>query len=239
MEIVAEVEPTRSREKLEKWIPPLRGVVDWIDIPESPLGVARAHSVAVAHYIEANYGIPSIAHLRTMDLNMTGLKSLVGAAVLLGLRRLVLLRGDPPSEGDYCSSGVEPEEGVEEARRHALGRVEIGLLVSARRSDEEIKRRLSAGPDFAMILNASRERLADIARLAARLDVRVYAYLLVETRRNKWITARLPSHTPRYTPEEAVAEAHRISSLVDGLVLSVPGDYEGMALVAERLKSTL
>nr|MEB3851143.1 methylenetetrahydrofolate reductase [Desulfurococcales archaeon] len=202
MELIAEVEPTRSREKLEAWIPPLRGLVDWVDIPESPLGVARAHSIAVAHFIEDRYGLPGIAHLRTQDTNEVGLRSLVGAAVLLGLRRLVLLRGDPPRGAAPCG-GPGPEEGVAVAREHGLGRLEVGLLLSARKSPAEIRGRLSRRPDFALVLNATPQRLELVGGIARKWGVRLYAYMIVETKSNRWITGRLPPYTPRYTAEEA------------------------------------
>ncbi len=239
MEIIAEVEPTRSREKLESWIPPLRGLVDWIDVPESPLGVARAHSVAVAHYVEETYGIPAIAHLRTYDVNLVALRSLVGAAVLLGLKRIVLLRGDPPRSGAPCSSGLDPEAGIVEARTHGLGRLSVGLLLSARKSRSDIQRRLRSGPDFVFVLNAALPRLREIASEARRAGVRVYPYLIVETERNRYITSGMPDYTPRYKVREVLDVVKSLPGLVDGVILSVPGDYESLAIIAERLRHTI
>jgi len=235
LEIIAEVEPTRSREKLEKWIPPLKGLVDWIDIPESPLGVPRAHSVAVASYIQSTYGIPTIAHLRVSDVNIVGLKSLVGAAVLLGVRRVVLLRGDKPSEGSMCND-VAPEDAVLHTRSHALGLVEVGLLVSARRELPEVEERLSRRPDFVLVLNATPERLRAVSKVASRIGVRVYPYIIVETVNNAWLVKSMPKHVIRYGVGDVAKMVEQFEGYVDGVVLSVPGDYEGLKLVIERLR---
>jgi hypothetical protein len=235
LEIIAEVEPTRSREKLKRWVPPLRGLVDWIDIPESPLGVPRAHSIAVASYIQSVYGIPSIAHLRVSDVNVVGLKSLVGAAVLLGVKRVVLLRGDKPSEGSVCSN-LAPEDAIQHARNHSLGLVEVGLLVSARRDLPEIEERLSRRPDFILVLNATPERLKVVSEAAARVGARVYPYIIIETPRNQWLVKSMPKHVVRYEASKVSKIVESIKDIVDGVVLSVPGDYEGLRLVAEKLR---
>ncbi len=234
-EIIGEVEPTRSREKLEKWIPPLRGLLDWIDVPESPLGVPRAHSVAVAAYIQERYGIPGIAHVRVSDVNLVAFKSLVGAAVLLGVTRLVALRGDPPSEGGECGH-LRPEDAIGLARSHGLGAVEVGVLVSARRAPAEISARLRSRPDFAFILNSTPQSLRSLVPEAQALGVRIYPYLVVETERNRWLTSRMPAYVPRYSLESVPAVASELEGLADGVVLSVPADYTGLAEAARLVR---
>ena len=238
MELIAEVEPTRSREKLERWIPPLRDLVDWVDVPESPLGVPRAHSIAVASYIQSVYGIPGIAHLRVTDVNIVGLKSLMGAAVLLGVRRVVLLRGDKPSEGNACSD-LTPEEAVRHAKSHALGLVEVGLLVSARRELSDIEKRLSSRPDFVLVLNATPTRLRQVSSIASRAGVKIYPYVIVETPRNERLVRSMPKHVVRYGIEDVPRVVESIRGFVDGVVLSVPGDYEGLKMAAEALRDKL
>jgi len=238
LELVAEVEPTRSREKLEKWIPPLKGLVDWIDIPESPLGVARAHSIAVAHYIQRTYSIPSIAHIRVSDVNRVGLRSLVGAAVLLGVKRVVLLRGDKASDAEACKD-LSPEEALREVERHGLGAVEGGLLVSARKTPGEIEARISSKPSFILVLNATPQRMETVARIARRYAVRVYPYLIVETQANRWLIRQMPPYVPRYTSDGIVEIARKFAALSDGLIVSVPGDYEGLHSVVEAIRSNI
>ncbi|MEM5873836.1 MAG: hypothetical protein QW065_03505, partial [Acidilobaceae archaeon] len=53
MELVVELEPVKSREKLEKRIKLLAEVADWIDVPDSPLGTTRFFSPIVSCFIKA------------------------------------------------------------------------------------------------------------------------------------------------------------------------------------------
>jgi 5,10-methylenetetrahydrofolate reductase len=129
MEIIAEVTPVRDREKLLKKLEALKPLVDWIDIPEAPGGKPTAHSLAVGA-LAKQMGFEPIVHIRLLDVNKTGLKSLLGGVYILDIKHVVLLQGDPPAEGQPVRE-VSTEEAVEEAKKLGL---KAGALLSLRRN---------------------------------------------------------------------------------------------------------
>lgn len=219
-----EIEPTRSRAKLERLAPPIRAA-DWVDVPDSPLGVPRADSVTVACVVRCTYGAEAVAHLRVIDRNAVALRAAVGAAVLAGLRGVVFLRGDRPPGATYVED-LTPEQAAAEARRSYPG-LSVGLLLSIRHGPARARERLGKA-DFYLVTNA-RGRLGDfeeVAREASRLGARLYPYVVVATPRNAHLVGGLRD---AWRLEEVPRAVEAYWGLAAGLLISAPGDFDALA----------
>ncbi len=81
--------------------------VDAITVADSPLARPRLNSLIGAAKIKREVGIEVIPHLSCRDYNLIGLKSLLLAAYVEGIRNLLIVTGDPvPGTGRSTIKGV-------------------------------------------------------------------------------------------------------------------------------------
>ncbi len=230
MRIIAEVAPTRSRDRLASMMARLRGLVDAVDVPEAPLARPGAHSIAVAHMVEHHFGIDAIAHIRLIDVNWTGFESLLGAALLLGVDEVVVLQGDPPLRGNPVDQ-ISTEEAVrfvkEKSRYSGL---RVGAVASLARIDAELEERMGIGADFYLVTRLSVPSQLDRPPIqeARRRGAEVYPYIVVATEKNRDLLAR--SLNPQlFAPVERVpGMVEELQGLADGVLISVPLDFDGL-----------
>ncbi|MFN3804409.1 MAG: 5,10-methylenetetrahydrofolate reductase [Pyrobaculum sp.] len=220
MEIIAEITPTPHRDLFLKRLQMLKPLVSMVDIPESPLGRPTAHALA-AGALARQMGLEPIVHIRLLDLNKTGLKSLLGGAKLLDITHVVLLQGDPPTEGTPVRD-VTTEEAVAEAKKTGL---KAGALLSLRR---DYKRRLEMRADFYLALH-----FRDVTQLLELPPV-IYPYIIVKTEKNSPLVEKMGQEAT--TPQEAAQLAKRLEGVAPGVVISAPGDFDAMLQVVARLK---
>ncbi|MEM1598477.1 MAG: 5,10-methylenetetrahydrofolate reductase [Pyrobaculum sp.] len=210
MEYIAEIAPLLDKDKLLKKLAALRHYVSWVDIPEAPGGRPTAHAIAVGA-LAKQQGLEPIVHLRLLDVNRTGFKSLLGAARLLDISHVVVLQGDPPLEGSPVRE-VTTEEAVSAAKQMGF---RAGALLSLRR---DWRKRLEVGADFYLALHFS-----DVSQLKD-MPRNVYPYLIVETEKNAELLKRLRQTAVR--PSEALKLLDELDGFTEAVVVSVPGDFE-------------
>ena len=225
MELVAELDGGSG---LEEWAIRLSRYYDWIDIPDSPMGKPGPHSLLAACTLQARHGLRVIPHVRLYDVTYTGFKAIAKTLAMTRIRRVVVLRGDPPRRGSRIED-LAPEEAMEILRSKAP-QVEVGLLLSMRKEWSIIEERLDQGPDFVLVLHYRAkgwEGMERLAREASRRGVKLIPYLVITTSRNHSLVdeSRVPE------------EAARLGRLVDGILFSAPGDIEALWRIAERLTS--
>ncbi len=90
------VDVTKTIEKARK----LKGIVDALNITDSPMANMRMSPIAVAHLLQDHLSIEAIFHLTCRDRNLIGLQSELLGAYALGVRNILALTGDDPSHGD-------------------------------------------------------------------------------------------------------------------------------------------
>ncbi len=223
MEIIAEVTPVRDRGRLLKKLEALRPLVDKIDIPEAPGGRPTAHALAVG-VLAKQMGFEPVVHIRLLDVNKTGLKSLLGGAYLLDIREVVVLQGDPPAEGRLVGD-VSTEEAVAEAKKIGL---KVGALLSLRR---DYKRRVETlGADFYLALH-----FIDVRQLEGLPPV-VYPYVMVKTNNNSALIERL--RQTAVSPQKALELIRALEGVAPGVVVSVPGDFDTLLSLLNQIKKS-
>ncbi|MGB9779715.1 methylenetetrahydrofolate reductase [Caldanaerobacter sp.] len=90
------IEVTKAIEEARK----LKGIVDAINITDSPMANMRMSPIALAHILQDHLNIETIFHLTCRDRNLIGLQSELLGAYALGVRNILALTGDSPLLGD-------------------------------------------------------------------------------------------------------------------------------------------
>lgn len=221
-EVWAEVEPSRSRARVLSVARSVRGLVDVVNVPEAPLGKPSAHAVAVAYVAGREAFAESVANLRLLDVNANALISLVGAAELLGLRGVVLLRGDPPRHGRPVRE-LSTEEAARLLKRRGVG-VQVGAILSLAKPPEEQAKRLSQPIDLFLATRLWNPRqLEGPVQEARRRGKKVIPYIVVaEADNKKLLYEMLQGHQPVYEPADVPCVAKSLIGLVDGVLVSAP-----------------
>lgn len=228
MEIAFEIGPTRSLERLKQKIKELEGLVDWVDVPDSPMGTSRFSSPIISCLIKSFSEIPTIAHMRLIDLSRVAAESIMATMTICGVERVALLRGDLV-EGSSIIRDVEPETSVELARHVGL---RPGLIISLRKTYEEALRRLSLHAEFYLLTNLSENRidlLELVAREAGSRGARVYPYVIVSSDKSEGELSKILPEARKYSAEgvkKLVDSLSTLSSPPHGLLISSPLAFE-------------
>lgn len=237
MKVIAELEPTRNREKLLARVKMLAPNVDAIDIPEAPMGRPIASAPVLAAHLKALYPTLSfIPHIRVIDVNRVGLLSIAGGLKAAGVEEAVLLRGDDPAEGTVVND-LDVEEAAALVKTRIRGAPRLGAMLSIRYPREKIASRLLSSLDFFMVLRAlhDREKLAWVAGEARRLGKRLYAYIIVYSERNREKLLSMLGDQPLYPLDRVEEAAEALRGTVDGVVVSSPGDVDAVVKACQRL----
>lgn len=102
--VTVEVDPPRGvhdRKELEGCRSLRDAGVDTIDVADNPMARLRMSPWAMCSRIQTDVGVETILHFTTRDRNLVRLQSDLLAVHALGVRNVLVLRGDPPQMGDY------------------------------------------------------------------------------------------------------------------------------------------
>ncbi|HEV8339729.1 MAG TPA: bifunctional homocysteine S-methyltransferase/methylenetetrahydrofolate reductase [bacterium] len=146
-----------------------RAGVDAINVPDNPMARLRMSPWAMCLRIQTEAHLDTILHFTTRDRNLVRVQSDLLALHALGIRNVLVLRGDPPQLGDYPTatavSDVKPSGLIRLIKEFNQGRdlagndlgqptgflVGAALNMGARDLDRELRaleRKLRAGADF-------------------------------------------------------------------------------------------
>jgi len=101
--ITVEVDPPKGASPwgVYEKIRPLVKWVDAVNIADSPMAKMRMSPIALAHLVQNELGLETIFHLTCRDRNILGLQSELLGAYALGVRNILTLTGDKPTQGDH------------------------------------------------------------------------------------------------------------------------------------------
>lgn len=80
---------------------PLKELVDGVNIADSPMAKMRMSPIALAHLVQNELNLEAIFHLTCRDRNTLGLQSELLGAYALGVKNILTLTGDKPTQGDH------------------------------------------------------------------------------------------------------------------------------------------
>ena len=142
---------------------------DTINVPDNPMARLRMSPWAMCLRIQTDVRMETVLHFTTRDRNLVRMQSDLLALHTLGIRNILVLRGDPPQLGDYPSatavSDVKPSGLIRLIKQfnegHDLAGNDLGqattflvgaaLNMGARDLDRELRvleQKLRAGVDF-------------------------------------------------------------------------------------------
>ncbi len=218
---------------LQGYVPDVIELADAIDIPESPLGIPHPNSVATAAYLKARYGCEVIPHVRLTDLNKVSLLSLAYAAKAFDVYGLVILRGEGHVP-DWVSSSEEAALIIKGTK--GLRDLRLGAILSLRHPPDKIVKRVEGPFSFFLATRLdlrNPEEQEKSLRHARSLGKEVYPYVIVATKDNRDVISYVKQ--PFITEGELRDVIERLEGLVDGVVVSVPHDREGLKRCLRKL----
>ncbi|MDR7574442.1 MAG: bifunctional homocysteine S-methyltransferase/methylenetetrahydrofolate reductase, partial [Armatimonadota bacterium] len=189
---------------------------DAVDIADNPMARLRMSPWAMSSRIQSEVGLETILHFTTRDRNLVRLQSDLLAVHALGIRNVLVLRGDPPQIGDYPNatavSDVTPSGLVKLIKEFNRGRdvagnaigtptafsVGVALNLSAADLDREARildRKVRAGADFICTMPVYEpEALDRFERIGGRipLPVLVGVLPLVSSRHAEFLHNEVP-----------------------------------------------
>lgn len=169
--ITVEMEPPKSASPwgVYEKIRPLQGLIDGINIADSPMAKMRMSPIALAHLVQKELNIETIFHLTCRDRNILGLQSELLGAYALEVKNILTLTGDQPTNGDHPhvqgvfeldSIGLAKiADSLNKGRDYMGNELEeptdfyIGAVANPTATDldkeiEKIQRKISAGVNF-------------------------------------------------------------------------------------------
>ncbi len=217
--ITVEIDPPRGvtdRRELDGCRRLKESGVDTIDVADNPMARLRMSPWAMCARIQSEVGMETILHFTTRDRNLIRLQSDLLAVHAVGVRNVLVLRGDPPQAGDYPAatavSDVKPSGLVRLIKDFNQGRdvagnpigtptaftVGVALNLAAPDLDKEarmLERKVAAGADFVCSMPIYEpEALDRFARVAGGLPLPVLLGVLplVSSRHAEFLHNELP-----------------------------------------------
>ncbi len=220
--------------------------VDTIDVADNPMARLRMSPWAMCARIQSEVGMETILHFTTRDRNLIRLQSDLLAVHAVGVRNVLVLRGDPPQMGDYPTatavSDVKPSGLVRLIKDFNQGRdvagnpigtpttftIGVALNLASRDLDKEarmLERKVAAGADFLCTMPIYEpEALDRFVRVAGGLPLPVLVGVLplVSHRHAEFLHNELPG----FAVPDWVRERMRVAP---------DGRQEGIRLAHELL----
>jgi len=237
MKILHEFVPTRKFMKLAE---ETKDLVDGWNVTDSAAGVPAPSGTAVSCMLKVKY--PDKMVVPIFILHYKGPVEVGGlalAADAVGLDGLVLTMGDVPKYGEPIKMLKSSEEARDFLRTTVkVKNLKLGCLLTARRSVEETIARARDAWDFIFFMRLEDKTfpiLEQLAKECKRLNKPIYSYFLVGTPKNAEIMKIIgwPATTTMEHVEEA---AVKLEGVVDGIIATCAGDYEGDKELLERLQ---
>ncbi len=224
-----EIQPSRFRNKIEEQGKLFREIFDLVHIPDAPLGYPKASPLAIGAIL-IDMGLKTAIHLRVVDYNEVSLLNQYYGAYLLGIDRLLVLRGDKPVFGGECNR-LDTARAVRIFRNEERlsNSMKIGVLLSMKYDLEKIKERVSMPVDFFLIINKDYEKIKMLRRLTNK---ELVGYMVVETEKNRRIVERVTTKdVVRIDMIKSVLESYE--GLLDSILFSIPGDYRSVVRLSK------
>jgi 5,10-methylenetetrahydrofolate reductase len=224
LEIYAELEPSRDPQVILNRLERLSREYGKVDIPDIPLGKPSIFSPALAVLARERYGVDVIAHLRVQDHNILAIKSITKTLKYSSVHRIIYLHGDPPLQGKSCQETWEPEEAVSYANSY---NIESGLLLSPRKSWDEITRRLRSGASYYYF---TRVNLGVIKKVYSyireeKIKGNLASYIVVASKENiEYLNNYNIPHIPATEIPKMIRKLEELG--VKRVILSAPGYNE-------------
>ncbi|WP_309493043.1 hypothetical protein [Candidatus Hecatella orcuttiae] len=239
MKILHEFVPTRKFLKLAE---ETKNLVDGWNVTDSAAGMPAPSGTAISCLLKTRY--PEKIVIPIFILHYKGPVEVGGlalAADAVPLDGLVLTMGDIPKYGEPIKMLKNSEEARDFLKKTVrLKNLKLGCLLSARlaASMESTLARVRGDWDFVFFMrldDKSFDQLKVIAEECKRLNKPIYSYFLVGTPKNAEMV-KMIGWPVTATMDRAEEFAAKLEGVVDGIIATCAGDYEGDKELLERLQ---
>ena len=228
----------------------IAGFLNAINITDTPLGIPRVSSIPLAVYLQEKFkNLIVIPHLKIINCNVVGLKSLILGLRATGVKYVLLIKGDRPSEGTTVSD-MSLENAVKYAKVIGL-RVIVGIGKNTR---ERLEQALSMNPDIiATQPFLSEEEISNFFNITKELrskyntKVKVIGSLIVFSPKNFQVIKAISGNLDqKYTFSSDYLKLRttkglilKILDLLDGVYISSPFDFDSVVEVLSDIREDM
>ncbi|MBS7641234.1 MAG: hypothetical protein QXJ19_02225 [Candidatus Bathyarchaeia archaeon] len=237
MKILHEFVPTKKFLKLAE---ETKDLVDGWNVTDSAAGRPAPSGTAVGCVLKSKY--PDKMVVPIFVLHYKGPVEVGGlalAAEAVGLDGLVITMGDIPKYGEPIKMFKSSEEARDFLRTTVkIKNLKLGCLLTARRSVDEVIERIKSPWDFVFFMRLEEKGIPILEKIAEecrKQNKPVYSYFLVGTPRNAEIV-KLIGWPVTATMDRVEEIAAKLDGVVDGIIATCAGDYEGDLELLRKLQ---
>jgi len=218
----------------------LNGFVDGIHLTDSVLGMPRVSSVTAASYIKrAGNSLNLSCSLRVRDRNLTSTSQFACDAILMGVKSLLILIGDEPSDGPK-DSGLKPSDVLKVLHSRKYDTVvDLNLSIPNKiKNRSSIQKKIEARPHaFITQSIVSLSDLGEIVDIAKPSGIKVVACIMAPSEKNKSSAIMIGLNWKEYekNPIDFIRQAGKIANEV--LITSPNSFTSGIDLLKELKKN--
>lgn len=237
MKVLHEFVPIRKFLKIAE---ETKNLVDGWNVTDSAAGRPAPSGTAVSCVLKVKY--PDKIVIPIFVLHYKGPVEVGGlalAAEASGLDGIVLTMGDIPQYGEPIKMFKSSEEARDFLRMVVrIKSLKLGCLLTARRSMEEVVERIKSPWDFIFFMRLEEKSLPMLERIAEeckKINKPIYAYFLVGTPKNAEIV-KIIGWPITATMDRVEAVASKLEGIIDGIIATCAGDYEGDLELLKKLQ---
>lgn len=237
MKVLHEFVPTKKFLKLAE---ETKDLVDGWNVTDSAAGRPAPSGTAVSCVLKTKY--PDKIVIPIFVLHYKGPVEAGGlalAAEAVGLDGIVLTMGDVPKYGEPIKMFKSSEEARDFLRTTVrVKSLRLGCLLTARKSVDEVIERIKSPWDFIFFMRLEEKSLPMLEKIAEecrKLNKPIYSYFLVGTPRNTEIV-KIIGWPVTATMERVEDVAAKLDGVVDGIIATCAGDYEGDLELLRKLQ---
>jgi len=231
--------PSLSRETQEftNRASKLIGLVDSIHVTDSVLGIPRISSVTAATLI-TNTGNPLAltCSIRIRDRNRTSVRQIVSDAILVGVKRLLILMGDDPT-GEPNNPSLKPSDALKMLNFEKYNSlIRLGMAIPSKFGNlMSLQSKINAEPSFFITqCITSIKELIEIKNAVEPHKIPIIACIMVPSEKNiksaEWIGLDWTAYNQ--APVDFIKQA---GDIVEEVLITSPNSFKAGIEILEKL----
>jgi 5,10-methylenetetrahydrofolate reductase len=216
-------------------------LVDGIHLTDSVLGVPRISSVTAANFLKMTCKNVNVScSVRTRDRNFVSICQLISDAILIGVKSLLILMGDEPTQGSR-DFGLTPSTALKLLYAEKYNRsIDFHMTIPNKiKNISSIRKKIDAKPSaFVTQSIKSIYELGEIADKIKPYNIPVVACIMVPSKQNHVSAEMIGLDWKAYenNPVDFIREAATIAS---GILLTSPNSFKSAMELLQGLKNLI
>jgi 5,10-methylenetetrahydrofolate reductase len=216
-------------------------LVNGIHFTDSVLGVPRISSVSAANFLKITCNKVNVScSVRTRDRNFISICQLISDAILIGVKSLLILMGDEPTQGSR-DFGLIPSTALKMLYYEKYNRsIDFYLTIPNKIENiSSIRKKIDAKPSA--FVTQSIQSIYDLGEIVDTLkpyNIPVVACIMVPSKQNKVSAEMIGLDWKAYesNPVDFIREA---TTIANGILLTSPNDFKAAMELLQGLKNLI